>query len=152
MLIVLLAVFVALIVFSFHLYNHCDAGMVSEAIGIISVIVSAIIIVVMVVLGIKISKAPIMDDKIALYEETNAEIDEQIADMVTQYKDYEAGTLADLKTDSAITLVNLYPELKSDELVQSQMDVYISNKKQIMSLKEEKLSMKPRRWWLYFGG
>lgn len=152
MLIVLLAVFVALIVFSFHLYNRCDAEMVSEAIGIISAIVSAIIIVVMVVLGIKISKAPIMDDKIALYEETNAEIDEQIADMVTQYKDYEAGTLADLKTDSAITLVNLYPELKSDELVQSQMDVYISNKKQIMSLKEEKLSMKPRRWWLYFGG
>lgn len=152
MLIVLLAVFVALIVFSFHLYNHCDAEMVSEAIGIISAIVSAIIIVVMVVLGIKISKAPIMDNKIALYEETNAEIDEQISDMVTQYKDYEAGTLADLKTDSAITLVNLYPELKSDELVQSQMDVYISNKKQIMSLKEEKLSMKPRRWWLYFGG
>ena len=152
MLIVLLAVFVALIVFSFHLYNRCDAEMVSEAIGIISAVVSAIIIVVMVVLGIKISKAPIMDDKIALYEETNAEIDEQIADMVTQYKNYEAGTLADLKTDSAITLVNLYPELKSDELVQSQMDVYISNKKQIMSLKEEKLSMKPRRWWLYFGG
>ena len=152
MLIVLLAVFVALIVFSFHLYNRCNAEFVSEAIGIISAIVSAIIIVVMVVLGIKISKAPIMDDKIALYEETNAEIDEQIADMVTQYKDYEAGTLADLKTDSAITLVNLYPELKSDELVQSQMDVYISNKKQIMSLKEEKLSMKPRRWWLYFGG
>ena len=106
MLIVLLAVFVALIVFSFHLYNRCDAEMVSEAIGIISAVVSAIIIVVMVVLGIKISKAPIMDDKIALYEETNAEIDEQIADMVTQYKNYEAGTLADLKTDSAITLVN----------------------------------------------
>lgn len=152
MLIVLLVVCCALVALGIYICNNTCTEIIGGGIGVIGGVLAVVVIAAMIVLGVQISHAPIMDDKIALYEETNAEIDSQIADMVTQYKDYEASTLSDLKTDSAITLVNLYPELKSDELVQSQMEIYQSNKKHILSLKEDKLSLKPKRWWLYFGG
>lgn len=151
MLIVLLLVFVALVVVSAILHEKTDFEFVTFCASLISIIASVFIIVLMIAHGAKLSEASAIDERIALYEEANCGIDSQITEIVTQYKDYEAGTFEKAKGDSTVALVTLYPELKSNELVQSQMEIYVENQKQILKLKEEKISLKVYRWWLYFG-
>ena len=58
----------------------------------------------------------------------------------------------ELKGESSITLVSLYPELKADTLVTKQIEVYIDNNKKIKNLKEKKINLSVKKWWLYFGG
>ena len=53
--------------------------------------------------------------------------------------------------ESSITLVSLYPELKSDELVKKQIAVYQENNKKIINLKEKQIDANVAKWWLYFG-
>lgn len=94
----------------------------------------------------------IIDDKIAMYESQNAKIEEQIAGVVEQYMEYESGVFTEVSSDSAITLVALYPELKSDALVESQIELYTENNRKITELMEKKINGSVTRWWLYFGG
>lgn len=42
--------------------------------------------------------------------------------------------------ESLITLVQLYPDLKSNDLVKKQMDIYVNNNKKIKKLKTKKLN------------
>lgn len=89
--------------------------------------------------------------KIEMYEEENTKIEEQIDTLVKQYMEYEGKTLTEFKSESSITLVSLYPELKSDNLVSKQIEVYIENNNKIKQLKEDKINMKIGKWLLYFG-
>lgn len=89
--------------------------------------------------------------KISMYQEENIKIETQIGDFVRDYMEYESGTYKEFKNESSVTLVNLYPELKSDELVQNQMNIYLSNNDKIKELKEKELDAKIGRWLLYFG-
>lgn len=89
--------------------------------------------------------------KIEMYEEENTKIEEQIDTLVKQYMEYEGKTLTEFKSESSITLVSLYPELKSDDLVSKQIEVYIENNNKIKQLKEDKINMKIGKWLLYFG-
>lgn len=93
----------------------------------------------------------VIDDKIELYKKQNKNIEEKIELVVKEYKDFEKDTFTNLKADSYITLVNLYPDLKSDEMVKKQIDLYEENNKKITSLKEEKINKTIYRWWVYFG-
>ena len=47
---------------------------------------------------------------------------------------------------------SMCPELKSDKLVEEQISVYEENNKKIRELKEDKINLKVKKWWLYFGG
>lgn len=93
----------------------------------------------------------VIDNKIAMYQEENTSIETQMDILVEKYMDYESETLGDLKGESSITLVSLYPELKADELVKQQVEVYTSNNKTIKELKEKKINLSIWKWWLYFG-
>ena len=93
-----------------------------------------------------------IDERIAMYQEENEKIERQIAETITQYQEYEKEIFTEVSPDSAITLVSVYPDLKSDTLVQSQIEVYTSNNQNIKKLKEEKINGAVTRWWLYFGG
>ena len=78
--------------------------------------------------------------------------EKRVANVVTQYQEYEKKTFTAVVPEDSMTLVSLYPELKSDKLVQKQIDVYVENNKKIKSLKEKQINGKVLRWWLYFGG
>lgn len=93
----------------------------------------------------------VVDQKIEMYSEENKVIETQIETVVTDYMKYESETLKDLKGNSAITLVSLYPELKADELVKTQIKTYQENNSKIKKLKEEKIDISVAKWWLYFG-
>lgn len=112
---------------------------------------AAVSLCVILVLSIILSNRGIVDDKIAMYQEENTNIEEQIAATVKQYQEYETEIFTEVAPESSITLVALYPELKSDTLVQKQIEVYTANNQKIKELKEKKLNYKPMAWWLYFG-
>lgn len=93
----------------------------------------------------------VVDEQIAMYTEENGKIEKQIDTVVKEYMEYEGETFSELKGDSSITLVSLYPDLKSDELVKTQIATYQENNKKIKELKETKIKAKVYKWWLYFG-
>lgn len=93
----------------------------------------------------------IINDKIKLYDKQNKEIEEKIEITVKNYMEYEGNTYKDLKSDSYIQLINLYPDLKADQLVQQQITLYTENNKKIIELKEEKMNETVYKWWIYFG-
>lgn len=108
--------------------------------------------VVGIFLGIAVSNGRTIDEKILMYQEENTKIEKQIDTLVSNYMDYESDAYEKFKSESSITLVSMYPELKSDKLVEEQISVYEENNKKIRELKEDKINLKVKKWWLYFGG
>lgn len=119
--------------------------------GIFSGIAALLMGALLVLYSIGITEGRVIDDKIALYEEQNAQIEAQINSLVQNYMEYESNTFKSINSENLITLISLYPELKSDTLVSQQCDLYIENNKKILELKEEKISLSVKKFWVYFG-
>ena len=157
MLIVLGCIFIAMIIGG-SIMLHCS-GDCEEPLGvggIVLIVVGSIAIVTVVVFSLclinSLVQTYVIDDKIAMYEEQNSQIEEQIATVVHEYQEYESGIMTEIgDNESYITLVSLYPELKADALVSKQIEVYLNNNQIIASLKSQKLNERVYRWWLYFG-
>ena len=116
----------------------------------VTILIGAIAATIILITNVR--SLNVIDDKIAMYESQNAKIEEQIAGVVERYMEYESGVFTEVSSDSAITLVALYPELKSDALVESQIELYTENNRKITELMEKKINGSVTRWWLYFGG
>lgn len=129
--------------------DFVDLGCICELGGIVALAIS---IVVSIGLTVKVKSLSTIDAKIEMYQQENTKIEQQIANVVSQYQQYETEIFTTVSPESSITLVALYPELKSDVLVQKQIEVYISNNEKIKNLKEEQINGNVLRWWLYFGG
>ena len=119
--------------------------------GIFGSIFSIILIAVFCFFADDVISEKTIEKKIAAYEESNEEIETQIGTLVQNYMEYEKDTFSSIKNEDYMSLVSLYPELKSDELVQSQMSLYVDNNKKILKLKEQKIDIAKSKWWLYFG-
>lgn len=120
-------------------------------------IFEVIVVIAMFVNAYNISKLQVSDKKIAMYQEENNNIQSQITDIVDNYMKYESKTYdkslknIDLKNSDVVVLTQLYPNLKSDEMVKTQIEIYQKNNEKIKKLKEEKLNCEISKWWLYFG-
>lgn len=143
MLIVLFAIFVALaIVF----YINCEEDWA------LLLAVCAFIVLCFGVWNInRLLEYQTADEMIAMYEEENTKIESQIDTAVRGYMEFENKTFAELAPGDTVALVSLYPELKSDTLVSSQIATYQKNNQEIKELKGRKISAGKCRWWLYFG-
>ena len=128
---------------------HTDASWNVATFGLI---LSVCFFVAIIVLGFVVKSLSVIDDRIAMYEEENANIEQQIADVVEQYQKYETDIFMEVAPESAMTMVSLYPELKSDSLAQAQIEVYTENNKTIKDLRDQQIKGNVYRWWLYFGG
>lgn len=94
----------------------------------------------------KIVDGRYIDDQIKLYTEENTKIETEIEELVSEYMAFESNTLVNVKGESSITLVSLYPELKSDELVKELIATYQDNNAEIKALKEKKLKITANKW------
>lgn len=108
-------------------------------------------IILTFVLVNQVKELNIIDKKIEMYQEENTKIETDIDMLVKQYMEHEKKTLSEFKSESSITLVNLYPDLKSNELVQQQLNIYVENNNKIKEFKNNKLEYQLSKWWLYFG-
>lgn len=99
-----------------------------------------------------IASESVIDHKIDMYQEENTKIEQEVDNLVKEYIDHEHDTFAELKEEkNSITLVTLFPELKSDSLVKQQIEIYVKNNTKIKKLKEEKIDISLAKWKLYFG-
>ncbi len=95
-----------------------------------------------------IAEGKVIDEKIAVYEQENEKIETAINVLVKEYMTQEEKIM--IKTankESLITLVQLYPDLKSNDLVKKQMDIYVNNNKKIKKLKTKKLKLNGGYIW-----
>ena len=153
MILVILVIGILMVTLGIVLYDKLDygkdkIGKIFQIIGTVATIISTIVTIVLLVCVLNRVN---IEKKIAIYEEENTKIEQQIADTVKQYQEYETGIFTEVAPESSITLVALYPELKSDTLVQSQIKVYVDNNKTIKELKSSAINAPVYRWWLYFG-
>ena len=150
-LLLVLSIFATVVGFVIANNNSEDNPWYSNTDGIFGSFFSIILIAVFCFFADDVISEKTIEKKIAAYEESNEEIETQIGTLVQNYMEYEKDTFSSIKNEDYISLVSLYPELKSDELVQSQMSLYLDNNKKILKLKEQKIDIAKSKWWLYFG-
>ena len=142
-------IFLALTIFSIVI-GLCDEDcefLLATLFGAIDIA----LLILGLILICKVGTGYIIDDKIEMYEEENEAIEQSIDIVVKSHMNYEASTYGELKDKDAINLVSIIPELKSDELVQKQIEVYVDNNDKIKELKEKKIELSESKWFLYFG-
>lgn len=151
MIILLFVIFVTLTIICFSVLRYAwDDNAIG--VGIVSLFVAVGALIGAILIGIEVSHLTVIDDRIEMYQEENAVIEQQIADVVEQYQKYETDIFMEVAPESAVSMVALYPELKSDSLVQAQIEVYVANNNMIKDLKDQQIKGDVYRWWLYFGG
>lgn len=93
-----------------------------------------------------------IEEKIGIYEEQNAQIEQSIDAAVKAYCEHEQITYVQM-SDGAVALVAAaYPELASSELVKTQMEVWTSNSEELKELKSDLVDFHRAQYFLYFGG
>lgn len=122
-----------------------------EDLFVIAVFVVMMCIILSAICGGVIIHGRTIQSKIDMYTEQNEEIEQDVNVLVENYMKYESDTYGLLKGESSISLVSLYPELKSDSLVEEQISLYMENNRDIKRLKEKKINISTWKWWLYFG-
>lgn len=110
------------------------------------------LIITLCVLTAYISTKNNADAKIAVLEEQNAVILEQVEPLVEKYLNYESGTFKELKQNPQMLVsLSMFPELKGDEFVKSQMLIITENQKKITELKLKKAGLDSFKVWLFMG-
>lgn len=123
-------------------------GLIGVFLGTIPLVICFVAVIFLVA---QVSNLSVIDQKIEMYEQENTKIEQQIETAVTAYQQHEKDVFTTVKPNSYMQLVSLYPELKSDTLVKTQIKTYQSNDKKIKELKEQAINGNVKRWWLYFG-
>lgn len=120
---------------------------------ILLVIVGAFLIFGSCFIAYDIRGGKVIEAEITMLEEENAAFEEKMAAVVTDYMKHESETFekATINSETLTFYVAKYPELKSDSLVNSQIEAYTKNKTQIVELKKELLNIPRLKWLLYFG-
>ena len=127
--------------------NHDDTGSIIAWFGLA---IAGISLVVGVFTIGNAVEGRYIDSKIAMYVEENKAIEEDVTSIVENYMDYEE-QIFNVDNTSLTTLVQMYPDLKTDTLIKEQIKVYVENNQQIKKLKEERFDCSKARWLLYFG-
>ena len=124
------------------LLHNTDLDNIFKALGLT-------ILVIVIAFGLVLccfytTSGSIVDKKIAMYEEENIRIENQIDTIVKEYQKYE------VEVYDTMTAAMLFPELTSNTLVQKHIKIYVNNNQQIKALKTEKFKHELYGWWLFF--
>ena len=132
-----------------RIFMDNDTGEVFSGFGSLISVVALIGIIINI--GILINGRT-LDDKIAMYEQENAAIEQSVDVLVKDYYKHESDTYSSLKPENAVLFASAYPELQSNELATKQLEIYVENNNKIKELKEDQINLSKNRFWLYFGG
>ena len=91
------------------------------------------------------------DSKIKVHEEQIEIVSKQIEPLVERYLNWEKDTYSNLKIDAVLVAMSMYPELKGNEFVQSQIKLILDNQEKIEDLKLDKASLNVYEFWLFMG-
>ena len=131
-----------------RIFMDNDTGEVFSGFGSLISVVALIGIIINI--GILINGRT-FDDKIAMYEQENAAIEQSVDVLVKDYYKHESDTYSSLNPENAVLFASAYPELQSNELATKQLEIYVDNNNKIKELKEDQINLSKNRFWLYFG-
>lgn len=157
MLIVLFIIFIFLAILSLAASGTDADGDLIAAGFVLNFVAMLITIVAIIFNAVQASSLITIDKKIAMYEEENNSIQNSITTIVQNYMNYESNTyiesLKEIDTSNLDIMIatQIYPDLKANELVNKQIEIYQDNNNKIKQLKEQKFSGEIAKWWLYFG-
>ena len=94
------------------------------------------------------------ENNIIIVEESNAELETEVAESIKQYITYEGEELKALKPDTnntdLIAFAESYPNLQSSKLIQEQINTYKENKKKIVKLKQSQIKARQTiKFWTF---
>ena len=92
-------------------------------------------------------------EQIAVIEEQNTIILEQLEPLVNKYMEYEKDTYKEFKLsgEKLLLISQAYPELKSDTFVQTQIDTVLKNQNRIMAIKLSIARLNAYKLWICMG-
>lgn len=122
-------------------------------IGVSNIILFAVLFVVMLFSIACYNEVKTTADKqILILEEKNEIVLKQIEPLVEKYLNYENDTLSKFKVDANnLVALSMFPELKGNEFIKSQIDIVIKNQDEITKLKLEKAKLNAYKLWLFMG-
>lgn len=148
----LLFIALGLIVLAEVMDNHMKFDFFAVIPGVLGVVLSIVFGIWTVLNIIIVASGFSIEEKIQIYEEQNAQIEQSIDAAVKAYCEHEQITYTQM-SDGAIALVAAaYPELASSELVKTQMEVWTSNSYELKKLKSDLVDFHRAQYFLYFGG
>lgn len=155
MILILLAIFtISAIILRIFIEKNILTGNISLISFFICACAAAICLFVTVGLSVQCTSIKTYDAQIAVITEQNNCIEEEISTVVKSYEEYEKSVYASAKIDTKnvnfIALAEMYPELQSNELVQSQIELYKENNNELKKIKLAKAKASAKQWWLYF--
>lgn len=153
MIYIVLIICVILIILGVILFNNTDCEMGGMALGITGGIFGGIFLIALFICLISYNAAKsTADSQIKVYEEQNEIVLSQIEPLVEKYLNYEKDTYSSLKVDSnTLVAMSMYPELKGNEFVQSQIKIIMDNQSKITQLKLSKARLNIFKFWLFVG-
>ena len=152
MIYIILGVCVILLILGFILIILDYDGVGFSFIYVGGIIGAIFAIVLLITLGCYNSTKSTADSQIKVYEEQNNIIMAQIEPLVEKYLNYEKETYSTLKVDSnTLVAMSMYPELKGDEFVQSQIKIIMENQKKITDLRLSKAKLNAYKLWIFMG-
>lgn len=152
MIYIILGVCVILLILGFILTSSNYDDMAVPFICVGETIGAIFAIVLLITLGCYNSTKSTADSQIKVYEEQNDTIMAQIEPLVEKYLNYEKETYSTLKVDSnTLVAMSMYPELKGNEFVQSQIKIIMENQKKITDLRLSKAKLNAYKLWIFMG-
>lgn len=134
-----------LILFILGIFINVDLGCIGMGMFVIFLSMS------LLVGGVYNYESTTIDSRLTVLEEQNQVVLNQIEPLVQQALNHESSTYKDLKLDAAkvIAFTQLYPDLKANEFLNKQIDVILTNQKEIKQLKLDKASLNAYHFWLW---
>ena len=153
MIYIILIICVILIVLGIILLTNTDYEMGGLASIIVGSVVGSIFLIALFICLISYNATKsTADSQIKVYEEQNEVVLSQIEPLVEKYLNYEKDTYSSLKVDSnTLVAMSMYPELKGDEFIQSQIKIIMYNQSKITQLKLSKARLNVFKFWLFVG-
>ena len=111
-----------------------------------------IVVVIFCMLGKYYMIKTTAEPQIQVLEEQNDTVLRQLEPLVEKYLKYESNSLKELKQNPQMLItLSVFPELKGNQFVQSQIDTVQKNQQAITKLKLQKAKLNSYRIWLFVG-
>lgn len=150
MLIIIIGILIPLTIWSIHKFNNCSSYD-DEIWAILLILFGSGAVIAsfafLILLGV-VTNGFVIDDEIAILEQRNTEINNSLAETISNYTQYESNTYERLKMTDAVVVMQAFPDLKMQPLVEQQINTYINNQNEITKKQQEKARLKVARWWL----
>lgn len=92
-----------------------------------------------------------ISSQLEVLETQNEVILSQIEPVIQKALDFESNTYKELKVnpENIITISQIYPDLKNNSFIQTQLNVIIKNQQQITQLKLKKATLNAFHFWIW---